>query len=174
MSRKSDEYILGIDPGKWECGWCLMHRFGHVQALGIARVPKGTLFEEAGPLLASQLPTMMDPAHKTELGEYGTCIVEYPMVYPGTKQKGKPADITAVAYNAGVLAGARTLFEHRITMVYPNEWKGTVPKLIHHRRLAKEVDRAAELMDEVAPAGMRHHVWDAVGLAHYQWKKVNA
>lgn len=174
MSRKSDEYILGIDPGKWECGWCLLHRFGHVQALGIARVPKGTLFEEAGPLLAAQLPTMMDKTHKTRLGEFGTTIVEYPRVYPGTKQKAKPEDITALAYNAGVLAGSRVQYDERITTVYPNEWKGTMPKLIHHKRLAKNVERAAELMEGVNPPGMRHHVWDAVGLARYQWEKVSA
>lgn len=76
------------------------------------------------------------------------------------------ADLIAVSHTGAYVAGAL----RPVVLHYPTalEWKGSVPKRIHHPRLATKLTPAERaVVAEVAvrvPAGLLHNVWDAVGL----------
>lgn len=76
------------------------------------------------------------------------------------------ADLIAVSHTGAYVAGAL----RPVVLLYPTakEWKGSVPKRIHHDRLAAKLSPAERaVIAEVAvrvPAGLLHNVWDAVGL----------
>jgi hypothetical protein len=52
--------------------------------------------------------------------------------------------------------------------VKPREWKGQVPKDVHHARLVKTLtpDELA-MVEASAPPSLRHNVLDAVGIGRY-------
>lgn len=90
-------------------------------------------------------------------------ICEIPMVYPRGSGKGEdPNDLIQVALSAGAVLGAAVL---GIT-VYPAEWKGQLPKDIHHKRVRAHVSFSslAEYdVERVAP-NLQHNVLDAIGI----------
>ena len=76
------------------------------------------------------------------------------------------ADLIAVSHTGAYVAGAL----RPVVLLYPTaqEWKGSVPKRIHHPRLAAKLTPAERaVVAEAAvrvPASLLHNVWDAVGL----------
>lgn len=76
------------------------------------------------------------------------------------------ADLIAVTHTGAYVAG----FLCPCVLRYPTaqQWKGSVPKRIHHDRIAKVLSPAERaVIAEVAvrvPAGLLHNVWDALGL----------
>jgi hypothetical protein len=57
------------------------------------------------------------------------------------------------------------------TGVKPREWKGQVPKDVHHARLVKTLTPEELAMVEAsAPPSLRHNVLDAVGIGRYFFK----
>jgi len=52
--------------------------------------------------------------------------------------------------------------------VKPREWKGQVPKDVHHARLVKTLtpDEMA-MVERAAPPSLRHNVLDAIGIGKY-------
>lgn len=76
------------------------------------------------------------------------------------------ADLIAVSHTGAFVAGAL----RPVVLLYPTaaEWKGSVPKRIHHPRIAaKLTDAERAVVASVAvrvPASLLHNVWDAVGL----------
>lgn len=76
------------------------------------------------------------------------------------------ADLIAVSHTGAFVAGAL----RPVVLLYPtaSEWKGSVPKRIHHPRIAAKLsDAERAVVAETAvrvPASLLHNVWDAVGL----------
>lgn len=76
------------------------------------------------------------------------------------------SDLIAVSHTGAYVAGAL----RPTVLLYPTaqEWKGSVPKRIHHPRIAaKLTDAERAVVASVAvrvPASLLHNVWDAVGL----------
>lgn len=76
------------------------------------------------------------------------------------------ADLIAVSHTGAYVAGAL----RPTVLLYPTaqEWKGSVPKRIHHPRIAAKLSEAERaVVAEVAvrvQASLLHNVWDAVGL----------
>lgn len=96
---------------------------------------------------------------------FDTAVIEKPRIYPGGRTK-NPNDLIEVAVSAGEWAGR--LSGVSITFVTPSEWKGQVPKPIHHRRIRAQLTEAE---GEVLNAGIgdyppskAHNIVDAVGL----------
>lgn len=89
-------------------------------------------------------------------------VVECPMVYPyGTKGAGEdPNDLIEVALSAGACLGSC----EKVVCVYPRQWKGTVPKDLHNRRVESQAPANAKTFLESVQASLRHNVWDAIGL----------
>lgn len=102
-------------------------------------------------------------------------VVELPQVYRQSKMKGDPNDLIRLAFDAGRrverLADIVETFK-------PSEWKGQVPKEIHHPRILAELyererDEYAYCVRNV-PKSYQHNVLDAVGLGLWYVKKIGA
>jgi len=93
-------------------------------------------------------------------------VAEFPVVYPGASQVGTPNDIVYLAALATGIAGF--LGPDRLVLPTPREWKGTMPKAVHHERLRKDLpERVIAMINDSAPASKRHDVYDAVGLLYW-------
>jgi len=100
--------------------------------------------------------------------------IESQIIYP--RSKVPPDDIRKLAFEAGRWAGIYETLGCDAHCVAPSEWKGQVPKDIHHARILAvltETERTA--LDEgvrgVAPS-KQHNVLDAVGLGLWVAKRV--
>jgi hypothetical protein len=93
-------------------------------------------------------------------------LSEIPQVYRAGASKGDPDDLIQLAGVVGVfsaLVSAKVYWG-----VKPREWKGQVPKDVHHARLVKTLSEAErKMIDASAPPSLRHNVLDAVGLGRY-------
>lgn len=89
-------------------------------------------------------------------------ICELPVAYPGSRTGGDPNDLIQVAASAGAAMGA---CDCSIT-VQPVQWKGQLPKEIHHERLRKGPGwvYAMDSCLATVPVNLRHNVLDAIGI----------
>lgn len=137
--------LVALDPGKVNMGWA-QYRDGVLASCGLT-----TAHSPASH--ARGLAHLADP---------DVLVLEQmaPRDLPNA------ADLIAVAHSGAYVAGAL----RPVVLHYPTalEWKGSVPKRIHHDRLAAKLTPAERaVVAEVAvrvPAGLLHNVWDAVGL----------
>ena len=93
-------------------------------------------------------------------------ISEVPQVYRAGASKGDPDDLIQLAGVVGVFSSIFRATTH--FGVKPREWKGQVPKDVHHARLVKTLTPEEMAMVEAsAPPSLRHNVLDAVGIGRY-------
>ncbi len=71
-------------------------------------------------------------------------------------------DLICITFVGGVVV--RALRATAIEAPLPRQWKGTMPKDVHHERLQRDHPEWIEYVERETPKSMRHHVWDAVGL----------
>ena len=138
--------LLAIDPGT-DCGW--------------------SLFVETR-LVACGLG---DPRHSTahRVKDIERVVIERPFVYP--KSPVDPNDIIALALKAGEWAGHYRSWSE-IVYVFPWQWKGSVPKPIHHQRIrAKLSEQELKVLRlakrdtlHAVQKSKVHNVVDAIGL----------
>lgn len=141
--------VMGVDPGAQHAGWCVMDK-NKIITLGVATG------DSAGRLLT---------AIGLWRGKIDVLVVERMQAYP---QSPVPVgDLLDVQFTGGFIAGAiapKVLLTPR-----PREWKGTIPKDIHHRRITASLSyEATDMLAEIQKS-IRHNALDAVGLA--QWGK---
>lgn len=120
----------------------------------------GLAWFEQGRLRSCALasPALIDPAYVKRV------VIECPRVYP--KIKADPNDLIRLARRVGEV---EAMFRHAdIRIVFPRDWKGTVPKDIFARRIIGRLDACErEIYDDACQsiaAGKRHNVADAIGL----------
>lgn len=100
-------------------------------------------------------------------------VIERPMIYPGGRQKARPADIIKLATRAGEWGGlGRAFFGVEPEYVEPAKWKGgSVPKSIHHARIWAVLSVDEQTVVSKAAAGIapskRHNLMDAIGIGLY-------
>lgn len=88
-------------------------------------------------------------------------VAECPVVYPRGSGKGEdPNDLIQVALSAGACMAACP----QSVTVSPGEWKGQVPKEIHHRRIEPRLTERMRTNINAVRGVMRHNVLDAVAL----------
>ena len=147
--------LLAIDPGR-DTGWALFSG-DRLVACGLG-----------------------DPrlSEKHRIAELERVVIERPMVYPRGQTK-NPNDVVALALGAGEWGGLYRQWTD-VEYVFPFQWKGSVPKAVHHARvLAKLSAEERALADEAIARGRsgvnsslgkaiapskRHNVLDAIGL----------
>src|SRR6185312_16842694 len=102
-------------------------------------------------------------------------LIECPQVYRHHLSKGDPNDLIKLAVGVGRYA---EFFENRgakVALVLPAEWKGQIPKEVHHARVMSALTRheAAKLLEgcKFVADGKRHNVMDAVALAKAGFEK---
>jgi hypothetical protein len=150
--------LLAIDPGE-STGWAL-YASGRLVACGLG-----------------------DPRshEKHRVSDIDTVVIEHPLIYAGGRTKNPNSVLKTLAVSVGRWIGT---YEQRaptavIETVLPVQWKGSVPKDIHHARewaalgaveqavvTSAFVNRPSRA-DNVRPS-LRHNVLDAVALG--VWK----
>ena len=99
-----------------------------------------------------------------DFGAVASVVCELPQVYPHSKVD--PNDLVRLAVRVGEL---KALAEHMgatVTLVLPRQWKGSVPKTIHGRRIQGQLSPWERGIYSAVPcaASKRHNVLDAIGL----------
>jgi len=146
--------ILGIDPGLNATG---------LGALYDGRMSQQTIRPDINHHnLAFRVREIAEKVRLATCDLYGLdlLVIEKPQVYERWKSKGDPNDLVDLA----VLVGALIVVipAKRILLPQPQQWKGSVPKRIHHRRirtLYPDLGRcSADAMDAVGLAlyGAKH------------------
>lgn len=91
-------------------------------------------------------------------------IVELPQVYRAAQSKGDPNDLIKVALGVGRWIERGTVCGASVTLVKPSEWKGQVPKDIHHKRVLAALDKSEAAAIPQMAQSQRHNALDAVAL----------
>jgi hypothetical protein len=155
-------HLVSLDPGLRGCGVAWWHANGSLAHVAYLRNPvkKGD-----GP--AAWMGYTKGVYHTLQVEHF---ISEVPQVYRAGASKGDPDDLIQLAGVVGVFA---CLFHATTyTGVKPREWKGQVPKDVHHARLVKTLTPEELAMVEAsAPPSLRHNVLDAVGIGRYWFTK---
>jgi hypothetical protein len=134
--------LVAIDPGVKNLGWALFEH-GQLSVCGLSRStsPGGH---------ARNLPQCRP----------GVAVLEYMT----SRDLPNAADLIAVATAGAFVVG----WLRPEVVLYPraSDWKGSVPKVIHHERLKAKLSPAELAVVEaaIAPPHLLHNVWDAVGL----------
>lgn len=143
--------LIAIDPGE-QTGWAIFKAGGELHSCG--------LFTSALDLYA-------------KVGLVSKAIIEIPQIYP--KDPVPPNDLIKLALTAG---GYKLELERhgvRVETVKPREWKGQVPKAIHHKRIAAALrtDETMVVQHKLSciAKSYQHNVWDAIGLGMWWLKK---
>jgi hypothetical protein len=145
------ETLIAIDPGVKISGWALFASDGRLDSCGVAR-SKSTDDARAAEQQAGQIPTA------------AVAVVE--LMHPrGDDTRSRTAEILRVQWVGGFLAGRLGLVARAAP---PHEWKGSVPKHIHHPRiLARLDDGELRVMDSHLSglsSKVKHNAIDAIGI----------
>lgn len=86
-------------------------------------------------------------------------VCECPLVYPHERHA-DPNDLIQVGLSVGAVVAA---CEVGVT-VYPSQWKGQVPKKIHHARIEPLLTLPMRVAVSRTPQGEQHNLLDAIAL----------
>ncbi len=149
-SRKAGRVYLAIDPGN-DTGWALYRGYDQLLVCGLGDPRK-----------------CYDSYITFGGGVTLSVIIEKPMVYRARLSRGNPNDLITLAIGVGEY---KEFFQSRgatVKMVLPHEWKGSVPKDAHNKRVIQELgpsDLAVlESAFHVTAKSKWHNVVDAVAL----------
>ena len=156
--------MIAIDPGLRGCGVAVFHD-GKIAQAGYIRGAK----TGRGPAVWS----VMAQAVRNEVfmwePENTPLAIERPQVYTVGKSKGDPDDLLELTGVVGAICYAHG---GPVTAYRPREWKGQLPKEIHHNRIRKHLAaegrlEATERLLAGVPPSLAHNVWDAIGLGRF-------
>lgn len=101
----------------------------------------------------------------------GDLIMEFPQCYPRASSKVNN-DLAQLAAIDGALGEAFTGANPRV--VFPAEWKGSLPKEVHHERILRTLsaEEQARICWPSAKKTLGHNVLDAVGLGLFALGRV--
>lgn len=171
---------LGFDPDLHTSGAAIVDG-DKLLMVALTSVPsrvKGTRAALQNAIAAQELMWPMDRVERI--------AIESPQFYGGGKNKADPADLINLALVSGAAGDlfAKTYPAADIGYVVPRDWKGQVPKHIHHKRIcaALGLDYSTDgkrviprwpdsthVVGKITPARAQH-VLDAVGLALWAQK----
>lgn len=140
--------FLTIDPGV-HTGWCALDSAGVVATCG-----KGETWPVQG---------------------VRSAMIECPEIYRAKFMKGDPNNLITLAVRVGRYQERLIAAGVPCGLVLPKVWKGQLDKLIHHRRVFRdlpEVERAAVVRVAKNPWEDKSYsgdVWDAVALAKWSF-----
>ena len=156
-------HLVSLDPGLRGCGVAYWNEDGSLAHVAYLRNPvkKGD-----GPAAWMGYDGTTGFWYTTRVEHF---ISEVPQVYRVGASKGDPDDLIQLAGVVGVFSALFTATTY--TGVKPREWKGQVPKDVHHARLVKTLTpEELAMVEAAAPPSLRHNVLDAVGIGRYWFK----
>lgn len=133
--------VVAIDPGK---------------DAGIAVFCDGKLFRAA--------LTTPDTDEIVASWMGGHVVCEMPQTYKGSRVSIQ--SLLTLSFRAGKLVGM--LHEEQYCLVKPAQWKGQIPKDVHHEQILRQLEVGERLLLDQClqniPKSKHHNVYDAVGL----------
>lgn len=160
--------VLAIDPGLRGCG-VAVYLDGTLEHAWYTENPERVLDGPAAWEIMSCAVFLAVDRIVVPLGtptpEFDVGVFEVPQVYRLSRQKGDPNDLISLAGVVGSVSASMPCFK-RIG-VHPAQWKGQVPKAIHHKRIVSSLSANEKKSIQLPSKSLQHNVWDAIGLA--QW-----
>lgn len=164
--------LLAVDPGLNASGWALFD-CQTLQRCGLARVTGKGRSAERVAAMAHAVAACYTEDQRLAI------VIEQPQHYQPRFSKGDPQDLAMLSLLCGAILSE--IPAHSQRLIYPREWKGTIPKrtklddyVIHKRNLQelRLYERATYLKElDRVPAGLRHNVADAVGIGLWAIEK---
>jgi len=154
-------HLVSLDPGLRGCGLAYWNEDGSLAHVAYVR---NTVKQGDGPRAWTGYQSTYIWNRRTAY-----FISEVPQVYRVGASKGDPDDLIQLAGVVGVFS---MLIQSDVRMgVKPREWKGQVPKDVHHARLVKTLTpEEMAMVEAAAPPSLRHNVLDAVGIGQWWFK----
>ena len=149
--------FLAVDPGLRGCGVALFDD----SALQWASYVENIMRDGRGPPRHGAMARRVHNVVSSQFGFVKNLVVEFPRIYPkGPKdRRSDPNDLLDVAGVAGALAA---IYEE-VCWVFPQEWKGQVPKEVMNARVMKRL--TPEEAGRIVSVGSKdHNTLDAVGI----------
>jgi len=103
----------------------------------------------------------------------GQLVIEIPQVYRVGKSKGDPNDLIKVAVQAGQWIERAKLYGASVYRHLPQEWKGQVPKNVHHERILAALSPAESARIPKLPKADAHNMLDAIGLGLFHLGRIS-
>lgn len=178
------ETFIGIDPDLHHTGIAIVDPFGRVLEVECAKVSTSLRGAKAVAAMSDELLCSMKYHAETYARTVRAAVEGQTISFRQTKD---PSSILHLAHVTGCAVSA--LRAHTLASVYipaPREWKGQVPKQIHHQRICERLVWAYTLhgtkksgyaSPNDPPVGKHlkpsqwKHVLDAVGLALWAAEK---
>jgi hypothetical protein len=155
--------LLAVDPGLHHCGVSYWDR-GKLVRAELVKNPlsrPGDGAKCAGPMSWAVRDAWMQHRGAAGPPALAELVLELPQIYQG--RGGVASDIIDLAAVVGAVASA--LGGSVQTFYRPRDWKGQVPKEIHHPRVIAALQpNEMSAVRLCQPASLMHNVWDAVGL----------
>jgi restriction endonuclease Mrr len=161
---------IGIDPGVNEVGLACCDEDAQLLIANVVRctpTPKHAASETKARAIADNLAVLLSYYGLPGRDRSIVLTVERMQIYAGARQD--PNDMIAVEFVGGMLAGMLHGLTNGLLVYGPQarQWKGTITKAVHHRRLQTHFPQWVPIVEKVKPKGMQGHVWDAVGLLEW-------
>jgi len=163
-TKKLYPRLISIDPGSDGCGVALwstddqtLIRAGYIK----------TEDQHLGLLGGRVITTLRDEWEENNTHVSAHAVVELPKIYDRRTSKADPADLIKLATVSGAMAALFRSYE----FVVPRDWKGQMPKEVVQSRLHRDMPADAFMRMEPCPKGVRHNVYDAMGIGLWWLKK---
>lgn len=156
---------LGVDPGVHKIAWAL----GNVENLIGCGLYELSDPDKEGKLWQARMIIrhVMTETGKALLEPY-TDYYNFLTIIEAPRYRPRAGINHNHVLDLAMVAGACATGEGRIRIVYPQEWKGTIPKAQHHKQLLKRLDKRSL---DVLGSNRDHNVLDAIGI--WLWAKEN-
>jgi hypothetical protein len=148
-------YLLAIDPGRCT-GWALFTASCELHTCGVTSIASKDIW----PLEWVEHPTHLN------------VVIELPQIYRAAQSKGDPNDLIQVAEEVGRWRGRFESIGVLPSLVKPAEWKGQVPKDVHHARASKVLFPAELARIPKLPKTQAHNMMDAVALGLWRLSRM--
>ncbi len=167
--------VLGVDPDTQATGLALCSK-DKVLIVGLASIER---YKARGLNATTGMCNLLGYTIRTHFRNADQIVIEFPQHY-GVRGRANPNNLMLLAAVSGAAAGAGY---SDVTLTRPGEWKGQVPKAIHHRRILEHygwefkdngkkkvptpiVPDDVKIVGDV-PAGRWKEIVDAMGLCKW-------
>jgi hypothetical protein len=156
-----------VDTGLRECGVSIFRDRELIRA-GLVRNPETT---GRGPKVWLAMAREVNEWLR-DLPSADELVLEVMQSYDLRHQKGDQNDLLELAGVGGAIVGI--LSPERVTGYRPAEWKGQVPKVVHHKRIQRELTEQEVKRIEKCPESLKHNVIDAIGIGLFHCKRMSS
>lgn len=163
--------LISIDPGVKKLGFALFGEDGRLRAAGASLQKETAVSVEATVALHARNINLQSP----ELGTGDVRAVVERMVWRSGDSKSQPNSLLNVQIVGGALAGL--LSNAGVGALAAEEWKGSIPKNVHHPRIGEalsndEKEILSTALDKT-PKKAHSEIYDAIGIGLFALGRID-